>query len=116
MTKNKKAKTQNKFDKLVKQFDGSYWNTRIIKHHVDGKYENGKEYHEVWYGIHEVYYDKKERPFMYTENPIRFSFQDKNDFAYELGHIIDASQKTILEEIENEDFLKDTKLMLDDLR
>jgi hypothetical protein len=37
------------------------WNYRITKHTDKG---------EEWYGIHEVYYDKDDKPEMISENPI----------------------------------------------
>ena len=36
------------------------WNYRIMRHEVDG---------EVWYGVHEVYYDVNGEPRLWTEKP-----------------------------------------------
>lgn len=83
-------------EELTEQM-ADYWNTRIIKHTVKGKYKNGKEYCETYYGIHEVYYDKQGKPIMWTENPIRLTFQDKEEFETLLKQILDANDRPVLE-------------------
>lgn len=90
-----------------------YWNTRIIKHTVKGEYENGKKYCETYYGVHEVYYYKDGRPAMWSSEPIRFSFEDEEGFADNLMHIIDAKERTVLEEIDNK--VIDTKKFLEEI-
>lgn len=75
-----------------------YWNTRIIKHIVTGKYENGKKYKETYYGVHEVYYDKKDKPVMWTEKPIRFCFEDEEGLDAQMQQILDAKKRTVLKE------------------
>ena len=59
---------ENKYEKLSEKM-ANYWNTRIIKHNIKGTYQNGIEYNERYYGVHEVYYYKDGRPAMWTENP-----------------------------------------------
>ena len=99
---------------LANAFNGSYWNTRIIKMHVDGKYDNGEEYHETYMGIFEVYYDKDNKPIAWTEDPISITFDDKDEFGDVLGHILDANDKTILEVIDGN--IVDTGILLKDLK
>ena len=91
---------ENKYEKLSEEM-ADYWNTRIIKHTVKGKYENGKEYCETYYGVHEVYYYKDGRPAMWTENPIRFIFEDEEGLDTQMQQILDAKERTVLEEIDN---------------
>lgn len=94
-------------------FDGSYWNTRILKIHVDGKYSNGEEYHEIYMGVFEVYYDKDDNPIAWSENPIRVSFNNKQDFGDVLIQILNANDRTILEVIDGN--IIDTGILLEDL-
>lgn len=37
------------------------WNYRVVKH---------EDEHEVWYGLHEVYYDEEHNPDGFSEKPI----------------------------------------------
>lgn len=86
---------KNKFEDLTEEM-ADYWNTRIIKHTI--KYS---DIIEIWYGIHEVYYYKDGRPAAWTEEPIRFSFEDKEHFEDMLRQISDAKERTVLEEIDD---------------
>lgn len=90
-----------------------YWNTRIIKHTVKGEYENGKKYCETYYGVHEVYYYKDGRPAMWSSEPIDVTFLDADEFETMLKHIIDAKERTVLEEIDNK--VIDTKKFLEEI-
>lgn len=91
---------ENKYEKLSEEM-ADYWNTRIIKHNIKGTYQNGIEYNETYYGIHEVYYYKDGRPAMWTENPIRFIFEDEEGLDTQMQQILDAKERTVLEEIDN---------------
>ena len=72
-----------------------YWNTRIIKHNEHG---------ETYYGIHEVYYDKDDKPVMWSDKPIKIVFEDEEELNTILRLILEAKYKTILE-------LKDEELI-----
>ena len=88
---------ENVADKLC----GGYWNTRVIKKHIDGKYENGEEYHETYMGIFEVYYDKNNNILGWSENPIQIQFEDLDGFSEMLRQQIDALKKPVLEVMDN---------------
>lgn len=85
---------ENKYEELAEEM-ADYWNTRIIKHTVKYLGET-----EIYYGIHEVYYYKDGRPAMWTEKPIRFSFEDEEGFDAQIQQILDAKERTVLEEID----------------
>jgi hypothetical protein len=85
---------ENKYEDLAEEM-ADYWNTRIIKHTV-----KGKKYCEIYYGVHEVYYYKDGRPAMWTEEPIRFSFEDEEGLDAQIQQILDAKERTVLEEID----------------
>ena len=91
---------KNKHEDLAEKM-ADYWNTRIIKHNIKSTYQNGIEYNETYYGIHEVYYYKDGRPAMWTEKPIRFSFEDEEGLDTQLRQILDAKERTVLEEIDD---------------
>lgn len=102
-------------DKKYEDLDeemADYWNTRIIKHIVKGKYDNGKEYHETYYGVHEVYYYKNGEPAMWTEEPIDVTFEDKEELEELLKQISDAAERTVLELDEKTGTLIDTKKLI----
>ena len=95
-----------------------YWNTRIIKHNVSETFKNGKEYHEIWYGVHEVYYDEKGNIIGWTQEPIDVMFEDKYEFVDVLNSIVEASKHPILEELKDKDgnnYIEKTNIMLDNL-
>ena len=87
---------EKEYEELFEKM-ADYWNTRIIKHNIKGFYNNGVEYNETYYGVHEVYYDKQGKPIMWTENPIRLTFQDKEEFEILLKQILDANSRPVLE-------------------
>lgn len=85
----------NKFEDLTEEM-ADYWNTRIIKHTI--KYS---DIIEIWYGIHEVYYYKDGRPAAWTEEPIRLHFYEEEGFDAQMQQILDAKERTVLEEIDD---------------
>lgn len=93
-------------EKLSEKF-ADYWNTRIIKHTV--KYLDKIE---TYYGIHEVYYDKEDKPVLWTSEPIDVTFQDKEEFEILLKQILDAKDRTILELDEENTKLIDINIKL----
>lgn len=99
-----------KYEELSEELS-DYWNTRIIKHTVKSKLGN-QEYKATYYGIHEVYYDKNDKPVMWSSEPIDVTFEDKEELETLLKQILDAKNKTILE-LEDETILEleDEKLI-----
>lgn len=74
----------------------SYWNTRIIRHKIIDYFKD-EEAVNYYYGVHEVYYNKKDEPTSWTENPIRLTFESLEDLWGVLEHITDATSHTVLE-------------------
>lgn len=98
---------ENKYEDLAEEM-ADYWNTRIIKHTV-----KGKEYCETYYGVHEVYYYKNGKPAMWTEEPIRLHFYEKEDFEDKIRQISDAKERTVLEEIDGK--VIDTNKLIEEM-
>lgn len=90
--------------KLAKEMIGGYWNTRIIRKYIDGKYQDGEEYHEVYMGMYEVYYKGDGTILGWTEEPMRIIFEDREELGAIIGQLIEATEKPILE-------LKDDKII-----
>lgn len=90
------------------------WNHRVIK-----KVE--KDDTQVWYGIHEVYYDKDGNVDGYTMEPRRLLGENIDELRWTLEKMIEALEKPVLIEIEtndknslliNEPSIKDINLLI----
>ena len=95
--------------KLAKQLRGSYWNYRWLKYVVDTPKINddlevveGETDQEVYYELHEVYYDKKNKPFMWTENATKAFVYDGEDLVTLVQRMLDAAMKKVLIVEDNE--------------
>ena len=94
----------NKLKTLSKTFKGGYWNYRFIKHSSpyneldDNLQPTGKIEYEVWYTLHEVYYDKKDKIISWTTNPITFSIDNVYNLLDLSAKAFEASKKYVLEE------------------
>lgn len=95
-----KHKIPKEVEELAEDLSGGYWNTRVIRKHVDGKYENGEEYHETYMAVYEVYYRKDDSIWAWSENPMTIGFEDKEEFGILINQIFDAAQRPVLEEID----------------
>jgi hypothetical protein len=71
------------------------WNYRVVKHTDKG---------EEWYGIHEVYYDKKDKPDMISEDPIDAHGMTPDELKSDLDMMRQAFDKPV---VVYEDFLKE---------
>ncbi len=68
------------------------WNHRILAKeykHLDGTTE-------IYFQIHEVYYDKKGTPNGYTENPVHVGGESIQDIQWTLKHMKECMKKPIL--------------------
>jgi len=66
------------------------WNYRIIRHETND---------EVWYAVHEVYYDKDGTLNGWTEDPVRFGGNDREDLLKGLAMALrDCRELPVLEE------------------
>ena len=64
------------------------WNHRVIAH----QYEGG----EVYFHIHEVYYDHNKIPNGYTRNPVVVSGEDLKSIKWNLNKMKECLKKPIL--------------------
>lgn len=74
-----------------------YWNTRIIRHNVTENFTSGDAINEIYYGIHEVYYDEKDSPTQWSTEPIDLTFKSCRDFSDMMNIITEATVRTVLE-------------------
>lgn len=93
-------------EELADNLSGSYWNYRWLKTTLEfDKYDDdgnptGEKYNEISYKLHEVYYDKDGKPFMWSENPITFFVDNQKDMLQLLARAFEASKKPVLQLID----------------
>lgn len=98
----KERMDQQEIEELTKDFSGSYWNYRWLKIIVsipkvdENLQETGETDYESYYELHEVYYDKDEKPFMWTENPSRLQIEDCEDLMEFIHKCLDAATRPVL--------------------
>jgi len=99
---NKKQEISPEIEKLSEELSGSYWNYRWIKfiknypEYDDEGNQTGKIYQEVYYELHEVYYDENEKPFMWSENAETLYVEDAKEMMEFVGKAINAAFKKVL--------------------
>lgn len=88
---------------LAEDFSGSYWNYRWFKcktevPKIDDNFNvvKGKKEYEVYYELHEVYYDKKEKPFLCTEEPVKMYTNDADELLQFTYRALVAANKKVL--------------------
>lgn len=85
-------------ENLAEDMSGSYWNYRWLK--TVEEYD-GEE--EITYALHEVYYDKNGKPFMWTEEPVKLYCEDTINLMELIGKMLDAcTEKVLLKYYEGE--------------
>lgn len=100
-------------EELSEELSGGYWNTRIIRKYVDGKYENGEEYHENYMGVYEVYYKADDTIWAWSENPISPTFDDKEGFGEVLRQLVEAAKRPILE-LKNDELTEINEFLIEE--
>lgn len=89
-------------EELANDLSGSYWNYRWLKIIVsipkvdENLQETGETDYESYYELHEVYYDNDEKPFMWTEDPVRLQVDDANELMDLIKKALDAAMKPVL--------------------
>lgn len=98
-----KKQVSQEIENLANNLSGSYWNYRWLKIIVDvpkinKDYEavEGETEQETYYALHEVYYDKDEKPFMWTEEPVKLYVDNCEDIIDLIGKIFNATSKKVL--------------------
>ena len=89
-------------EELANELSGSYWNYRWLKIIVsipkvdENLQETGETDYESYYELHEVYYDNDEKPFMWTEDPVRLQTDDADELMDLIKKALDAAMKPVL--------------------
>lgn len=73
------------------ELDSRWWNYRFIE-----KEYTSKTYKEIYYDIHEVFYNSKGEIVAWSTDPAPFCCENYKDFKIYLKQIKQASKKTIL--------------------
>ena len=63
------------------------WNNRIIKHEKNGT---------IWYGVHEVFYNKDGSIYAYTEDPITIVGETKSETIGQVEQILRDIKDTLV--------------------
>ena len=71
------------------------WNHRIIKHNITNPTSNDEKY---WFAIHEVYYNKHNKPYMCSKEPITITALSKKELKWTVKKLKKATKKPILNE------------------
>lgn len=105
------------YEKLAKQYSGNFWDYRWIKQvdEWDAKDLDGhtRHYSEATYSLHEVYYDRNNKPFMFTDNPIRFIANKYDEVIETISKALGAAKKPVL--LLKEDTLIETEEYMEGL-
>lgn len=89
-------------EELANELSGSYWNYRWLKVVVEcDEYDDdgnptGEKYNEIYYALHEVYYDRDEKPFMWTKNPVKLYADDAETLFELIGKMLNAAMEKVL--------------------
>jgi len=75
-----------------------HWNYRIIKTSYKTKDSKGKNIKEYEYGIHEVFYNSKNKPNAYTADMVYPYGETLEEFKKMLGYYVRALKKPVLKE------------------
>ena len=82
-------------EELAESLDGGYWNYRILQ--IEYKDKIGKhKYHEKWYEMREVYYNKDDEPWAWSATPETFSITSIEDAKHLKEQVALAMIKPIL--------------------
>ena len=77
-------------EKLAEDVSGNYWNYRWIK------YINGETEQDIYYELHEVYYDTYDKPFMWSRDAEEIYVYNAEEILSLFTKILDASMEKVL--------------------
>ena len=93
---------KQEIEELAEDLSGSYWNYRWLKiiqsfpeYDEEGNLTGNTEY-EAYYELHEVYYDKDEKAFMWTQDPVNMLAENALDLMELIKNALDAAMKPVL--------------------
>lgn len=91
----KKYEVPPEIEELAESLGGGYWNYRILQ--LEYKDKIGKhKYHEKWYEMREVYYNKDDEPWAWSATPETFSITSIEDAKFLKQKVAEAMIKPIL--------------------
>lgn len=115
----KKRMEKEEIEELANEFSGSYWNYRWIKTIVDmPEYDDdgnltGKTDYESYYELHEVYYDKDEAPFMWTQDVSNMQVENAIDLMEFIKSALNAAKQPVLLFTEDKNKVEETEEYID---
>lgn len=105
-------------EELAESLGGGYWNYRILQ--IEYKDKIGKhKYHEKWYEMREVYYNKDDEPWAWSANPETFSITSIEDVKRLKEQTALAMMKPILaikKDKDGEEYLVELKKTIYDIK
>ena len=114
----KKYEIPPEIEKLAEDIGEGYWNYRILQ--IEYKDKVGKhKYHEKWYEMREVYYNKDDKPWAWSSNPETFSVSSIEDIKYLKEQTALAMIKPILvikKDKDGEEYLVELKKTIYDIK
>ena len=98
-------------EEIASDFDGGWWNYRIIEKTERWKGHFDKKFHtETYYEIHEVYYNGKGKIVAWTENAVTLDFFSWKDYKDTMKYLKKAAKRTILK-LDNDELIDTHRLL-----
>lgn len=114
----KKYEVPLEIEELAESLGGGYWNYRILQ--LEYKDKIGKhKYHEIWYEMREVYYNKDDEPWAWSATPETFSITSIEDAKFLKQKVAEAMIKPILAvrmDEDGEEYLVELKKTIYDIK
>lgn len=102
MEESKGKEVPSEIEELAESLGEGYWNYRILQ--LEYKDKIGKhKYHEIWYEMREVYYNKDDEPWAWSAIPETFSITSIEDAKHLKEQVALAMIKPILAVRKNKD-------------
>ena len=118
MEESKGKEVPPEIEELAESLSGGYWNYRILQ--LEYKDKIGKHrYHEKWYEMREVYYNKDDEPWAWSASPETFSITSIEDAKFLKQKAAEAMIKPILAvrtDKDGEEYLVELKKTIYDIK
>ena len=102
MEESKGKEVPPEIEELAESLGEGYWNYRILQLEYKDKIDKHK-YHEIWYEMREVYYNKDDEPWAWSASPETFSITSIEDAKHLKEQVALAMIKPILAVRKNKD-------------
>ena len=97
-------------EELSSSFSGGWWNYRLIEKVRSWTDISSKTYTDIFYEIHEVYYNSHGSIIAWSEGPMSIYFEDYSDYKEIKKHLKSAYKNTVLK-LENDSLIETNKTL-----